>query len=133
MNTYASNSRESVRVLVVDDYPNVADSLANVLREKEYTAIPVHSGEEAMRVAERFMPHVLIADVMMPEVNGVELVCTFAENFPTCRAVLMTAKHWPEELSIGELRLTIFHKPLDLEQLFEFLSSATPEADGSPL
>jgi DNA-binding response OmpR family regulator len=122
MNTYASG-RKSIRVLVVDDYPNVADSLANVLREKEYTAIPVHSGEEAMRVAEQFMPHVLIADVMMLEVNGVDLVCTFAENFPTCRPVLMTAKHWPEELSIGELQLKVFHKPFDIEQLFEFLAS----------
>ena len=131
MDTNASG-RKSVRVLVVDDYPNVADSLANVLREKEYTAIPVHSGEEAMRVAEQFMPHVLIADVMMPEVNGVDLVCTFAEKFPTCQAVLMTAKHWPEELSIGELRLKVFEKPFDLEQLFEFLGSAAPEAAGSP-
>lgn len=123
MNTYASG-RKSVRVLVVDDYPHVADSLANVLREKEYTAIPVHSGEEAMRVAEQFIPHVLIADVMMPEVNGVELVCAFAEKFPTCRTVLMTAKHWPEELSIGELRLKVFEKPFDLEELFEFLANA---------
>jgi len=76
-----------------------------------------------MRVAEQFMPHVLIADVMMLEVNGVDLVCTFAENFPTCRPVLMTAKHWPEELSIGELQLKVFHKPFDIEQLFEFLAS----------
>src|ERR1700760_3638809 len=112
MNRYVSG-RKSVRVLVVDDYPNVADSLANVLCEKEYTAIPVHSGEEAMRVAKQFMPHVLIADVMMPEVNGIELAYTFAENFPTCRAVLMTAKHWPEQLSIGELQVKVFHKPFD--------------------
>src|SRR5215472_6050413 len=123
MNTNTS-SQKSVRVLVVDDYPNVADYLATVLREKEYTAIPVHSGEEALRVAEQFMPHVLIADVMMPELNGVELVSTFAQNFPTCRPVLMTAKHWPEELSIGELHLKIFQKPFDLEELFEFLASA---------
>lgn len=123
MNTHPS-SRKSVRVLVVDDYPNVADYLATVLREKEYTAIPVYSGEEALRVAEQFMPHVLIVDVMMPEVNGVELVSTFAESFPACRPVLMTAKHWPEELSIGELRLKLFQKPFDLEELLEFLANA---------
>ena len=131
MNTYAS-SRKSVRVLVVDDYPNVADPLANVLCDKGYEAVAVHSGEEALRVAEQFMPHVLIADVMMPELNGVELVYTFAEKFPTCRAVLMTAKHWPEELSICELQLKVFQKPFDLEQFFEFLASAVPVAAGSP-
>ena len=124
MNTHTSSGRKSVRVLVVDDYPHVADSLADVLREKEYTAIPVHRGEEALRVAEQFIPRVLIADVMMPEVNGVELVSTFAEKFPTCRTVLMTAKHWPEELSIGELRLKVFEKHFDLDELFEFLANA---------
>jgi len=40
MNRYGS-SRKPLRVLVVDDYPNVADSLANVLLEKESKAIPL--------------------------------------------------------------------------------------------
>jgi CheY-like chemotaxis protein len=128
MSTQASHGRRSVRVLVVDDYPAMADGLAEILCNKEYTAIPVYSGEEALRMAEQFMPHALIADVMMPGMNGVELVRSYAEKFPTCRAVLMTANHWAPEIFIKGLRIKVFEKPLDLAGLFEFLANAAPEA-----
>jgi hypothetical protein len=51
MNIDTFNSRKSFRVLVVDDYAPMADHLAKALCEKEYTAIPVYSGEEALRVS----------------------------------------------------------------------------------
>jgi len=125
-NTHESNGRKSFRVLVVDDYPHMADYLAKALCESEYTAIPAFSGEEALRVAEEFMPHALIADVMMPGMNGVELAYAFAEKFPTCRAALMTANQWADEVFIGGLRIKVFEKPFELAQLFEFLDTAVP-------
>jgi two-component system, OmpR family, response regulator len=127
MNMHMSNDRQSVRVLVVDDYAAVANHLARVLCDNDYTAIPVFSGEEALRVAEEFSPHALIADVMMPGMNGVDLVYAFADKFPTCRAVMMTANQWLPEIFIGGLRIKVFQKPFDLEELFEFLASAAPE------
>jgi len=98
MGTYASNGRRSVRVLVVDDYAPMADYLAKALRENEYSAIPVYSAEEALHTAEQFSPQALIADVMMPGMNGAELACAFAEKFPTCRSVLMTANQLMKEI-----------------------------------
>jgi two-component system, OmpR family, response regulator len=76
-----------VKVLVVDDYVPIADHLTKVICDKGYTAMAVYNAAEALRAAEQFMPHAVIADVMMPQMNGAELVCVFAEKFPACRAV----------------------------------------------
>jgi len=124
MNTQASNGQKSIRVLVVDDYPAMADDLAKALCDKEYAAIPVYSGEDALRVAEQFAPHALISDVTMPGMNGVELACAFAEKYPACCAVLMSANEWEKEILVGELRLKVFQKPLDHAELFNFLADA---------
>jgi len=128
METHSSNGRKSVRVLVVDDHTNTADYLAQVLCKKEYTAIAAYSGEEALHVAKEFSPDALVADVMMPGMNGVELACVFAEKFPACRVVMMTANVWAREIFIGGLRLKVLEKPFDPEELFDFLASAAPES-----
>src|SRR5262249_2501524 len=129
-NQQGSNGRKLVRVLVVDDYAPIADHLANALCHKEYTAIPVYSAEQALRAAEQFSPHALIADVMMPGMNGVKLACTFAEKFPACRAVLMSVNQWAKEIVIDGLRLEVFQKPFDIAEILEFLDSAVPETVG---
>jgi DNA-binding response OmpR family regulator len=123
MDTCTSNGRKSVQVLAVDDYAPMADYLAKALCEKEYSAIPVYSAEEALHTAEQFSPQALIADVMMPGMNGAELACPFAEKFPTGRSVLMTANQLMKEISIGGMRIKVFQKPFPLEELFEFLAS----------
>ena len=73
----ALNPRESpvtqLRVLVVDDHPDSADSLAAVL---ELVGCPVracYDGESALAVAAEFEPHVCLLDLMMPEMDGLEL------------------------------------------------------------
>jgi DNA-binding response OmpR family regulator len=126
MGIHDSSGRKSVRVLVVDDYAPVADHLAKALCQNEYTALAVYSAEEALRTAEWFLPHALIADVMMPGMNGPELTCAFAKKSPTCRAVLMTANQWAKEIFIGGLRIKVFQKPFALSELFELLDGAAP-------
>ena len=121
------NGRKPMRVMVVDDYAPMADHLARVLRDAEYEAVAVYSGEEALRFAEQFSPHALIADIMMPGMNGVELACAFGEKFPACRAVLMTAAQWLPELFIGGFRVKVLQKPFEVNAIFEFLASCDPE------
>src|SRR5262245_5272199 len=73
----ALNPRQSpvtqLRVLVVDDHPDAADSLAAVL---ELVGCPVracYDGQSALAVAAEFEPHVCLLDLMMPEMDGLEL------------------------------------------------------------
>jgi CheY-like chemotaxis protein len=127
------NGFNSVRVLVVDDYAPVADHLAKVLCDKGCKALAVYSGIEALRAGEQFSPDALIADVMMPGMNGAELVCAFAERFPACRAVLMTANQWATEICIDGSRIKVLQKPFDIKEIFLFLASAIRESRESVL
>jgi CheY-like chemotaxis protein len=118
------NGFNSVRVLVVDDYAPVADHLAKILCDKGCKALAVYSGIEALRAGEQFSPHALITDVMMPGMTGAELVCAFAERFPACRAVLMTANEWASEICINGSRIKVLQKPFEMKEIFRFLAGA---------
>jgi CheY-like chemotaxis protein len=133
MLSQSPNGFNSVRVLVVDDYAPVADHLAKVLCDKGCKALAVYSGIEALRAGEQFSPHALIADVMMPEMNGAELVCAFSERFPACRAVLMTANQWAPEICIDGLQVKVLQKPFEIEEIFRFLGSTLRERQESVL
>jgi CheY-like chemotaxis protein len=121
-----SDDPRSVRVLVVDDYAPMADHLAKVLCKAEYEAVAVYSAEEALRVAEQLPPQALITDIMMPGMNGVELVCAFGEKFPACRSVLMTATQLLPELFVGGIRVRVLQKPFEVDEVLQFVAGCVP-------
>jgi CheY-like chemotaxis protein len=61
-----------IRVLLVDDDRDVADSMAEVLRLLDYEVRVVYDGEEAIGVAGRYRPDVVILDVNMPGMDGLQ-------------------------------------------------------------
>lgn len=80
----------SFRVLIVDDEQVIADSLAMIVSHSGHQALAVYSGLEAIEVAKEFNPQVLISDVLMPGIDGLELVGHFAKNYQDCRVLLMS-------------------------------------------
>jgi CheY-like chemotaxis protein len=80
-----------LRVLIVDDEEIVADSLARILREKGFSAHAAYNGEDALESAASLMPDVLVSDVIMPGINGVELAVRISKQFPDCRVILFSA------------------------------------------
>ncbi len=60
------------KVLVVDDEFEIRDVLSNFLTEKGYEVILASNGEEAIELAEKENPHVILLDVKMPGIDGIE-------------------------------------------------------------
>ena len=112
------------RVLVVDDEPNIADTLARVLQTGGYEALSVHSGEEAVATAATFLPDIAILDVMLGGLNGIDAASMIVQQRPSCRIVLFSGH--PETAKLvesGETPFEIFAKPVAPAQLFERLAS----------
>lgn len=65
---------EGVKVLVVDDEPNIVELLTVSLRFQGFEVESVNSGAEALKVAREFRPDAYILDVMMPGMDGFELL-----------------------------------------------------------
>ena len=64
--------RQRIRVLLVDDDRDVADSTAELLRVLDYEVLVVYGGEEALGVAGRYRPDVVILDINMPGMDGLQ-------------------------------------------------------------
>ena len=86
-------------ILVVDDNPDLRGYVSGILREHEYQVLLARNGREGFQVAQEYQPQLIITDLMMPEVSGLELVQLVRQQ-PQLQGIpiiLLTAK--ADELS----------------------------------
>lgn len=81
-----------MRVLVVDDEKAVADSTILVFRQFGYEAEAVYSAEEALAAVQHLHPDLLVADVMMSGMNGIELAIRLCDEMPHCKTLLFSGQ-----------------------------------------
>jgi len=107
------------RVLVVDDNHELADNLAELLEEEGYSALTAYSAERAIEIAAKEPFDIVLTDIRMPGMNGVELVKRLSEINGRAIFLLMTA--YSTDAMLGEaLRAgvrAILSKPVDLRDL----------------
>jgi CheY-like chemotaxis protein len=77
-------------ILVVDDEPEILDSLRRTLRDERYHILTSTSGEDALRRIEEGGVDLLLTDLDMPEMNGLELVRRVRRSFPDVVRILLT-------------------------------------------
>jgi DNA-binding response OmpR family regulator len=83
-----------VRVLIADDEPNIVTSLEFLLQKRAYQVRVARDGEEALRLAESFLPDLVLLDVMMPLCDGFEVCRRIRQNpvLKHVRVVMLTAR-----------------------------------------
>jgi DNA-binding response OmpR family regulator len=89
--TVAEN--EEVRdpiVLVVDDDRLVADTLTLIFNRAGFCALTAYDAREALDIASAVHPDILVSDVDMPRMTGVELAMALLERIPECRILLFS-------------------------------------------
>jgi CheY-like chemotaxis protein len=109
------------RVLVVDDETSIADTTATILSMSGYEAIAAYDGNDALEAALLSPPHLLITDVVMPGMNGIELAITIQRVFPDCQILLFSGQASTVDLlaaaGSAARRFTLLSKPLPPECL----------------
>ena len=117
-------SQQFQRILVADDEPNIADTLARILQTSGFEAIAVHSGEAAVATASTFLPDVAILDVMLGGLNGIDAASMIVQQRPSCRIVLFSGHPDTAKLiESGETPFEIFAKPVAPLRLLQHLAS----------
>jgi DNA-binding NtrC family response regulator len=84
--------KQPVVVLVVDDEKLIADTLAAILTQSGYLAIAAYNGESALEQARMTAPQILISDVCMPGMGGIELAVAIHGSYPDCKILLFSGQ-----------------------------------------
>jgi CheY-like chemotaxis protein len=80
------------RVLVADDERVIADTLAVILNQSGFNARAVYSGEKALELALVFKPEMIVSDVIMAELNGIDTVIQIRKLFPKIKILLFSGQ-----------------------------------------
>ncbi|HKF22289.1 MAG TPA: response regulator [Candidatus Angelobacter sp.] len=80
------------RVLVVDDERVIADTLATILNQNGFEASAVYTGAEAVARARTSRPDLVISDVIMQDMNGIEAAIRIRQSLPGCKILLFSGQ-----------------------------------------
>lgn len=80
------------KVLVVDDERVIADTLAIILNQHGYEASAAYSGTEAVEKARAVEPDLIISDVIMQDMNGIEAAIHIRQFLPKCKILLFSGQ-----------------------------------------
>ena len=119
----SANGARKPFVLVVDDEKRIADTLAAILESKGYASKAAYDGQEALSRCREHIPDLVISDVVMPGMNGIDLGIAVKTEFSTCRVLLFsgqaaTAQMLADAQSRGH-QFELLAKPLHPSLLLE--------------
>jgi DNA-binding response OmpR family regulator len=116
-----------VRVLVVDDEEVIADTLAIILTLNGFETSAAYSGEEAVEAAIAFQPQVVISDIMMGKLNGLEAAIRIRAGAPNCEFLLISGHPSTTELikraGAGGNHFTVIAKPIHPQAILDRLAA----------
>lgn len=113
-------------ILIADDEPNIRRVLEAMLSREGYTVLTAENGRKALEQASTTSVHVLISDLIMPDMMGVELLQKVKEKHPHCSAIIVTGygtiKSAVEAMRYGAYNY--LQKPLDNYEVLQTLKGA---------
>ena len=114
-------------ILFVDDEPAVLSSLKRMLREEGWNLIGAGSGSEGLQILSGQRVDMVVADLQMPQMNGISFLETVAEKYPHCNRILLSAyvqEGSLERAMAEELVDHILTKPWDDEEVKAVIRSS---------
>jgi two-component system, OmpR family, response regulator len=110
---------ERGRVLVVDDEPPITDLLSTALRYMGYDVTTAHTGSAALESASRTPPDLVVLDVMLPDIDGLEVCRRLRADGDFVPVIFLTARDSEEDRVTGFIRGgdDYVTKPFSLEEL----------------
>jgi len=114
------------RVLVVDDESGILESLRILLKTEGFVAVTAHGGRQGIEKFDEFKPDIVLTDVRMPDITGVQVLSHVRQNDPEVPVILMTAQATLQSAmqAVNEGAFYYIQKPFRNDELVAILKRA---------
>jgi DNA-binding NtrC family response regulator len=122
---------EAVHIVVIDDNPGSLELLSAALARPEVAVHTASTPAEGLALVRTLHPHLVVTDLVMPEMNGLEVLQEIVEFDPTIDVLLMTA-HYTTETAVAAIRsgaADYLQKPVKIAQLRERVATLLASAE----
>ena len=112
-------------ILIVDDDADFLESLADILTAKGYQVVSAHGGRQAIQAARETPMDVVLSDIVMPGIDGLEACQEIEKLHPGASFLLMTGQpsdRLPQQ-ALGKTDWPLLRKPFDVERLLGLIAS----------
>jgi two-component system, NtrC family, nitrogen regulation response regulator NtrX len=106
-------------VLIVDDEKSICQSLGSILADEGYEVLTAENGEDALKIVEEEIPCLVLLDIWLPGMDGIEVLKLIKSEHPQVRVIIMSG-HGTIETAVKATKLGAFdfiEKPLSLEKV----------------
>lgn len=131
------------KVAIIDDEPIIAEGLSRIMAWEKWNcrvAGSAYNGKEGLALIHREQPDIIISDINMPELNGLEMVAAFKSEYPDMQLIILTGyrefEYARQAIELGVARFLL--KPSKMNELEEAMEVVTErlkrlEGDVSPV
>lgn len=120
---------KELKILLVEDEENLARLLKDAIGDNFYSFTIAKDGLEGIELFKKIKPDIVITDIMMPILSGLDMAKELRQINPTTPIIILSAFSEKEKLfSAIDVGITkYFLKPFDTDELLEYISSITPK------
>ncbi|SLM28283.1 Transcriptional regulatory protein ZraR [Desulfamplus magnetovallimortis] len=113
-------------ILIVDDNESIIESLEGILSDEGFEVFHAFNGYEALKMVEQHSPDIILLDIWMPGIDGIETLKEIKNNFPNLPVVMITG-HGTIEAAVDATRSGAFdflEKPLSIDRVIVTINNA---------
>ena len=115
------------RVLIVDDEPQALDMMEELFRNHGFDTLRAEDGHEALQVIRSHTPDIMVSDIMMPNLNGMELLKIVGKQYPEIAVIMVTAQG-TVEAAVDAMKMgakDYILKPIRLDEMIAKVKNLT--------
>ena len=120
---------KEITVVLAEDEKALAKLMKNAIAEYFHNFIVVHNGEDALNAYKKYQPDIIITDILMPKLNGLELSKELRKENEEIPIIILSAHSDTKQLleAIDYKITKYFIKPFDPDELLEYIQTLVPK------
>jgi len=120
---------KDINILLAEDEKDLATLMKNAIGEYFHSFNIVYNGEEALRAYKKYHPHIVITDILMPKMNGLELAKELRKIDESLPIIILSAHSNTQQLleAIDYSVTKYFIKPFDPDELLDYIQTLIPK------